>query len=261
VEVSGDVYRIDVPPALPSSVGRQLERTYIGTFAAAVAVEDESIDFFGFGHPLVDTCLIYAASGAEKGLTAVRKLPDGVLTEPALEVNYLLEFSGVRKWASVESIVVDFGGRRVRGVEPKLRLAETISSPPGSGNSVPVQLIRDRAVEEMRKVADKKRPEVLAINEERAKQEVYRAQRIHAYNKRRIQDRMTSLQDQIRRLEVEGNPERQRIIPVWRHDIEGLAQDLASAEVDLQNKLLELEKLKSVSEAFTLVSVAMLLPS
>jgi ERCC4-related helicase len=261
VEVSGDVYRIEVPPALPSSVGRQLERTYVGTFAAGVAVEDESIDFFGFGHPLVDTCLVYAASGAEKGLAAIRRLPQGVLTEPALEVNYLLEFSGVRKWASVESIVIDLGGRRIREAESKLRLAETITDSSTPGFSVPVQLVRDRAVEEMRRVTDKRRPEVLAINEERAKQEVYRAKRIDAYNKRRIQDRITALQERIRRLETEGNPESQRIIPVWRHDIDGFANELAGAEADLQNKLRELEKLKSVSEAFTLVSVAMLVPS
>jgi hypothetical protein len=127
--------------------------------------------------------------------------------------------------------------------------------------NVPVQLVRDRAVEEMRRVADKRRPEVLAVNEERAKQEVYRAKRIDAYNKRRIQDRITALQERIRRLEMEGNPESQRIIPVWRHDLDVFANDLAGAEIDLRNKLLEIEKLKSVSEAFTVVSVAILVPS
>jgi hypothetical protein len=113
----------------------------------------------------------------------------------------------------------------------------------------------------MRVVADKRRPEVLAINEERAKQEANRARRIHAYNIRRIQDRIATLQEQIRRLEIEADSERQRIVPVWRSQIDGLGRDLAAAEADLQTKLRDLEKLKAVSEAFTLGGVAMLVPA
>ncbi len=260
VEPDGDAYQITVPPALPRAVGVHLERVYRGTFSAAIAVDNEDLDFFGFGHPLVDACLRYAEAEASAGLVAVRRLPGGALQQPAIESHWVLEFSGVRKWARVESIVLALDGTRLVEAEERLALAEPFPDAVVGPDAATVERLRERAIAELRRVADAERPAVAERNQRHAAQERSRATRIFRYNRRRIEDRAARLRAQIQALQAEGNPERLRIVPALQGQIEALGRELADHEASLEERLREIDARSMVSESFRLVSAALLVP-
>ncbi len=262
VEPDGEeAWKIEVPPALPNAVGRRLERSYHGTFSAALAVTDETLDFFGFGHPLVDTCLAYASRESFGGLAGVRSLPTNVLRDPALQLNFLVEFSGVRKRSYVESMVLRLDGSRDAEAERNLPLAEPITATGGSPSLEVLEELRGVAIERIREFIERERPAVAEVNRQRAADEAARAARIHRYNSRRLSEKERGIRGNLERIETEGDPDQRRILPALRGQIDAIRRDQTALDADLQRQLAELDKLKAVSESFQLINAALLLPA
>jgi hypothetical protein len=109
--------------------------------------------------------------------------------------------------------------------------------------------------------AEKERPAVIEINAKRAADEVSRAERIHAYNQRRTQERRQLLIDRITRIELEGDADQKKILPALRGQIEATRRDEASLAEELRRKLADLNRLRTVRESFELISAALLVPA
>lgn len=256
-----EAWRIRTPPALAATLGRPFDSDYHGTFAAALAVENESLDFFGFGHPLVDMCLDYASREAAAGSTGCRALDRSVLPVPAVELHFRVEFSGVRKRSEVQSIVLSLDGQRLAGAEAQLALARPIPVNIDRPALALLEDLRTTAMQHLRKYVEGERPGVEAVNRKRAEEEASRARRIHAYNCRRLDERRSQMLEQIGRIEEEASPESRRILPALRGRIEALRREQQSVDEELGRQLANLERLQSVSESFQLLSAGLLCPA
>jgi ERCC4-related helicase len=261
MEAEGDQWHIVVPPALPTALGRQLDHEYQGTFAAPLAVENESLEFFAFGHPLVDACLEFASRYATQGLTGIRTLPSSAMAAPAVVMNFLVEFAGVRKRADILSIVLHFDGQRNLQAEMHLPFARPTTAPLSVPSTDELEILRSMAFGHLQTYAEKERPAVIEINAKRAADEVSRAERIHAYNQRRTQERRQLLIDRITRIELEGDADQKKILPALRGQIEATRRDEASLAEELRRKLADLNRLRTVRESFELISAALLVPA
>jgi len=262
-EVEGDdqeVYRITVPPALPRAAGVRLEQEYVGSFSAARAVQDESLDFFGFGHPLVDAGLKYATGQLAAGRTACRALPAQVRSGPAVELHYVVELEGIRKWKREVGLVFTLDGQRLPEAEAELAFAEAASPPVELPPVERLEHVRDVSIEAMATYISRERDQFDQLNQRWVAEERRRVRRIHSYNVRRIEDRVDALRLQIMRLDTENDPDRARIIPALRGQINRLERELETLEGELSGRLQEIEARASVGESLNLVSAALLMP-
>lgn len=115
----GNVCTIVVPDRFREECKRlqgvPLENHYKGTFDPATAIEEDTIDFFAFGHPLIDAivkyCTEYETHGHFQAQTALRvlKQPDYRGYE-GLQSNYILVFRGVREYRKLVPLVLDRSG-------------------------------------------------------------------------------------------------------------------------------------------------------
>jgi len=260
VQVDGEIYSITVPPALGNAAGVHLESDYVGTFDAATAVQNEQLDFFGFGHPLVDACLSYASSETSEGLVSARALPPELLQTPVVVANYVLEFNGIRKWASVESMAFDLSGNRVHSVEANLNVAEPHQIVSNQVNSAILDTIRDASIRELTVTADAERPARIEQNRQHVAAEKRRAERIHRYNIRRVNERKSVIEAQIAATEAGGSPEQRQIIPALRGQVRAREAELAELDRQLGAKLSEIEGSSTVTPSFRLVNAAVVIP-
>lgn len=256
----GDVYTITPPPVLERTTGQRLEKSYHGTFSPAAAVQDESLDFFAFGHPLVDACLEYALSELTSGSVGKRSLPRHLLAAPAVELNYLVEFIGIRRWAEIISLAYSLEANRDRELEASLPLAEPTSQHGPMVSSDAMERVRQAAGDDVARVMQSRLAELVAMNQRRADDELARAQRVHSYNLRRLDGNSERIHEQIARLEEEGDPERLRIIPALRGRLEATGRERLQLDSDLEVKTRDVEAHRQVTPTATLVSAAVLLP-
>jgi ERCC4-related helicase len=261
VQVDREVYSVAVPPALGNTVGARLETDYVGTFDAATAVQNEQLDFFGFGHPLIDACLSYASSEASEGLVSARVLPADLLDAPIVVTNYVLEFNGIRKWASVESMAFDFSGKRVTSVEGHLNNSEPGRKVGTLVTPAIVEAIRDASIRELTAIAEAERPARIEQNLKHVAAEERRAERIHRYNVRRVAERKSVLEAQIAASEDAGSPEQRQIIPALRGQVRAREAELADLDRQLEAKLAEIEASSTVTPSFRLVNAALVVPA
>lgn len=255
-----DVYRITVPPALPRAAGVRLEQEYVGSFSAARAVLDESLDFFGFGHALVDACLKYATGQLAAGRTACRVLPAQVLSSPAVELHYVVGLQGIRKWKREVGLVFTLDGHRLVEAEAELAFAEAVKPPVQLPPVERLEHVRDVSIEAMATYISRERDQFDQLNRRWIAEERRRAERIHRYNVRRIGNRAAALREQIGRLEMENDLERIRIIPALRGRIDALGRELQTLDAELRARLQEIEERASVGESLDLVSAGLLMP-
>jgi hypothetical protein len=260
VQVDGEVYSIAVPPALGNSVGARLATDYVGTFDAATAVQNEQLDFFGFGHPLINACLAYASSEASKGMASARMLPAELLDTPAIVTNYVLEFNGIRKWASVESMAFDLKGNRLKSVEAHLNDSEPQREVGNLLTSAVVETIRDASIRDLTATAEIERPARMEQDRKHVAAEKRRAERIHRYNVRRVAERKSVLEAQIAATEVAGSPEQRQIIPALRGQVRAREAELADLDRQLEAKQEEIEASSTVTPSFRLVNAALVMP-
>jgi hypothetical protein len=258
VEPDGETWKITPPPALSRSVGRDLELNYHGTFVAGLAVQNESLDFFGFGHPLVDTCLTYSAGEASAGLAAVRSLSQLGHGEMALQLNYLVEFAGVRKWASVHPVAVSLAGVRMESLEASLATSTATVYDGVRPDMEQLDIVREKALGYIRKDIELRRPFVVGVNSKRASDEAARARRIYRYNVRRLNEKRAGLEESIARMEAEASPEQRRILPALRGQIEALRREELALAEELNETLKDLQRLTTVTESIQLINACLL---
>lgn len=118
VEERTGVWKVAVPAKLrefaANHYGLILQPEYIGTFDIATGLADEIIDFFAFGHPLVDAVLQFGTDRKRSDLRydcAVRLLNDPSLAGfQGVQFNYLIVAEGVRIYKQLVPVVLDRTG-------------------------------------------------------------------------------------------------------------------------------------------------------
>ena len=98
-----DIWRISLPAALRRR-DASLQDSYEGTFSYRVALRDERLDFFAFGHPLIDRLI---ADSTEAGFAAGAGVAYVTGTDGArVTADFEVELSGVRDVTELHSQLI-----------------------------------------------------------------------------------------------------------------------------------------------------------
>ena len=76
-------------------------------------VDSEHLEFFGFGHPIIDAVVKRTTEERHDGATAIRQLPEGTIDglRPGWQFNWLVKVGGLKPREFLHSVFVDDHGR------------------------------------------------------------------------------------------------------------------------------------------------------
>jgi len=183
-----------------------------GVFDWRRALEREELDFFAFGHELIDR-LVQLPIDIEPATTGARRLPD-LPAGTWLEMFYEFNAKGVRSSGEIRRHVVgpDLEVRSTR-LETMPALGDPLDDVPVPG-WVPGAIEASRAVFEQEYGLERAR--VQAEDEEVKVEELRRAERIFEYRRVRFQKLIEDQEAWIREKEATGSERDHRILPARR---------------------------------------------
>jgi hypothetical protein len=218
---------------------------------------DETLDFFAFGHPLVDA--LVEAAVDRGGIPPVGLLPAKVNTAGAL-VDYEVRFSGVRDRHELLSHVVY--GAEISAVPELVRPRD-----PHDNQQL-------RALGEGERVAFLEATSAAAKAEVAARFEAFRLDndgahdaersrlaKLFAFQRRAFESQIARNEALIERLLRSGSETERRVIPALRGRIEQDRRRLLTVDEEREQALAELERRRTPAEEMRPVNVAFLRPT
>jgi superfamily II DNA or RNA helicase len=243
----GGVYTFVVPGVLCQRNG-DLDDEYRGTFAYRVALEDETLDFFAFGHPLVEA--LVEATCEDGAVPPLGALPTG--NGEGYLVDYEIRFSGVREREQLVTHAVGCDSPE----QPHDLHAETEIAPMGEEEAFELELAsRTWADEETAKRFDAFRAE----NEQMHEAERERLEKRFAFQRRFYEKRIEDVQARIDRLTQYGTESERTILPALRGQIDRHRQRIAQVEEERRTALEHLDLRQEPSYETRVLAVTRLL--
>jgi len=237
-------------PRVLHQLESNLRETYRGTFDYRVALIDESLEFFAFGHPLVDL-LIRVVCGDGVPPVTVLESDDG----DAHLVDYQVRFTGVKERDELITVALNGASGHVRRPDdPRFELQ--LPALNGFGREQIEAESRVRLDEELAR-----RFEIfLGDNERTFDAEHARLEKRFAFQRRFLEQRLERVNDQITRLERYGTDAERQIVPALRGRIEQERLRVAAVAEAREAALADLEERRHPSHALQLLGIARLVP-
>ena len=231
---------ITLSPRLMTSL-RLRESAQRGIFDPVFALEREDLDFFAFGHDLIDPVVGLAIDRATE-VAGIRRDPD-LADGPALEFYWQVTAESLDPTGVMYRHIV---GRDGSVEETEIRQMPEIGH---EATPRPAPEWVDSAYEaSYRAIAlrvTEERTRVEARHRVRQQAEIERASRIHEYRKVRLQRIIEDEAGWIADKEANGTDRERRILPARRGKLEKNRQRLAHLEAEFHHQVEEIEARKS----------------
>lgn len=239
-------------------------------FDPRISVDSVSIEYFGFGHPIVDTLIKRVTEKSIDGAAAVRSVSP--LAVPAVRLgwqfNWLLRAGGVRPTESVIPVFVDDDGQcDLRLGEQLLFQSRAFDRSEGQGTrnvEVPTHILRT-AFEEAERVIAGESDQLVAERSiqalERRATDTERIERLYqnraeAAGKRHSNDLRT-----LERMKASSDPNDQRVVPIWEENVRRSEAALDQVAADKQRELQALNTMLNPEVSYSLLCVARIVPA
>jgi hypothetical protein len=253
IDQGSGVYTFELPGALVHR-NDHLRDSYRGTFDYRVALDDESLEFFAFGHPLVDALVrTVTDDGAVPPITRL-EASEG---EEGVLVDYEVIFSGVRGRHELVSHVINGDGD---GHLPRLKV------PSDPHHELSLRQLDHEAASEITALSRDCANDQLSDRAEAFRQhndEDYRAERARLEKRFRFQQhhfeqRIERTEDQIARLEAYGTDSERRVLPALRGRIDQDRRRIQEIGDERELELAELEQRREPGEQIRPIGVTLL---
>jgi hypothetical protein len=251
----GDV--AELPGALELRLKGQFENEYPQfvkegwtrrvTFDPSVARDHEDLEFMAVGHDIVDA-LLTRARGRQYGGRACVRLVKTDEQPPAHGwfFTFVLELEGVRSLKEVLPIFISADGNE----DPELGkwLLDRSLRIKREDWGEPMLPARDEAFEGAVQTASQfaltrlmeRQAELEVVNRERVAQERDKLERFYSYKQTAAEEKVAAVGRTLERLGHSDDPDHQRILPVWRKNLQNAERDLAAVGGDRDRRLAEL---------------------
>ena len=202
-------------------------------FDPQISVDSEQVEYFGFGHPIVDAIVRRAIEEVPDGATAVRVIRPSVLpgVRPGWQFNWLLKVGGFEAKELVYPVFVDDEGTVETELGAELlklsrRFLNEESHPPFEPTSL------DEAYATAQAVISGARDELMEGLKTKAlaryEIEHERIEQLYDNRTKAAQDRIASSEETLHRLRDSDDRQQRQAIPLWEANVER-----AEAEVEL----------------------------
>ena len=208
-------------------------------------VDSEHIEYFGFGHPIIDVMVKHTIEEQHEGASAIRQLLDGTIDglRPGWQFIWLVKVGGLKPREFVHSSFVDDHGQMDPIVGSELLELSRRFEREESNQVLDVTTL-DTASGGAREEVDAVVGELMvSLSEEaqtRFRVERDRIERVYDNRDRAARDRIQSCRETLERLKASEQQSQRQAIPLWeanheraRRELESLGQDRARSLRDL----------------------------
>ena len=224
-------------------------------------VDSEHVEYFGFGHPIIDAVVKRTTEERHDGATAIRQLPEGTIDglRPGWQFNWLVKVGGLKPREFLHSVFVDDHGRtdHIMGTdllehsrkfehEESDRLLDLTTLDAAHG----------RAHEEVRALIDEQMVNLREETQSRVEIEGVRIHRLYDNRAQAAQDRIQSCSDTLERLKASDQPSQRQAIPLWEANLERAQQELESLGQDRARSLRDLAAAQMPQAEYRLLAAA-----
>ncbi len=262
--IGDNVCIITVPPRFRQDCRRlydtHLEERYKGTFDPKTAIEEDTFDFFAFGHPLFDAIIRYCTDNESNNhfdaQTAFRVLHHSDHAgHEGVQFNYVITLEGVRTYKKLVSVVLDLDGRYdeelshlILSLPADEEAAETLDV----GLSIPVlrdleersqTIIAEIAGQEMSEARDRNARDYAEVEE--------KLTRLFDY---RLRNQQEELERRQARLEDAKQRGQTRIIPAWEGQVRATRARIEELEKHREEELSWLQEQQEVNLSIELLN-------
>lgn len=229
-----------------------------------------SIEYLGFGHPVIDALVKRATEKSVDGAAAVRSVSPLAVpnVRTGWQFNWLLKAGGVRPTESVIPVFVDDEGQcDLRLGEQLLFQSRAFDRSEGRDTraaGIPTHLLRS-AFEEAERAIMSERDQLVAERSseaiERRATDTERIERLYqnraeAAGKRHHNDLRT-----LERMKASNDPNDQRVVPIWEENVRRSQAALDQVAADKQRELQALNAMLNPEVNYSLLCVARVVPA
>lgn len=228
-------------------------------FDPRVEVDSDEVEYFGFGHPIVDALVKRVLEEKKLGLTAVRRLPGSTAAVSGWQFNWLISIAGLSKKEFVYPVFIDDEMHSHSGIAQEL-VESSRRFQPETSSVLPDLEHFDQAVELAQKLAGSKQDEELdrarADAEARADLLEERTRALYDYRMRATEDRINLSNRTLERLRRSEDAQQQKALPLWEANLSRAEAEQAANRDDLERQLLEIRNSRHPTGEFSLLNVA-----
>ena len=261
------VYTITVPGRFQQECKNlyelDLHKTYKGTFDPATAIQEDTIDFFAFGHPLIDAiikyCIEHERHGHFRSQTALRVLhhPDHVSYE-GVQLNYVVVFRGVQPYKKLIPLVFDQNGNYDEGFSQIVFDLDIDKHTKTKMSSLWTRPLLENFYEQSQtliaQIAEREMQQFQERNTRNFTDLEVKTVRLFDY---RLRNQRTELERRKDRLEDARQRKQTRVIPALEGQVKATVERIKNLEEEREIKLAELQNQKeAVLESIELLNVA-----
>lgn len=227
--------------------------------------DSDLVEYFGFGHPIVDRLVDDAIHERPAGVAAVRRVPASVveLDEVGWQFNWLITIGGLKPTSFVLPVFVDDSGNADLEVGESLHRLSRLFEPEESADT-PDTATLDQALEAAERLAAERMEQLLAeAGEASEASSAVAEERLRAlFDRKRIaaMDRIESCQRTLEKLRASSSPGEQRVIPVWEANLRRAEAEAENLDSDLQRQLRELAQQGHPDGEYELLNLARVEP-
>jgi len=277
-EISPKVYEIIVPEAFrvdcKKRFGTKLGEEGVpyklrATFDPKAAMDDDSLDFIAFGHPLFDAivefCTCPFIHPHFSGETAYLVLKDDKYAGiQGFLFNFGFDFSGgiqdfkklVPIFLRTDLIDLIYDTDLSQMTYWRLDFASSKGTPPPQLLGKVYQA-RDMAEAILLDIFEKEKDDFQSNNNDLCQRKLQKIERMYNFQTQKAQKELEERKTVLTRLRKSSKPDDQRIIPAWEGRVREAERQMEEIKGKKQEQLGELEKRKDVSYSYQLLSVAM----
>ena len=242
--------------------GIHLWEKYRGTFDPKIAIREDTVDFFAFGHPLFDAVIRYCTDVnyhkrfRPKVARRVIHCPECAGYE-GVQLNYVLTISGVRTIKKMVPVVLDRKGGYDQGLS---RLILSQRSDEALEEALDLGLSRfdlvdlgEKSWAIMDEIAEQEIKDFSARNTNDFSAMEKRLTRIFDY---RLRNQQAELEQRQARLQEAREKGQRRVIPAWEGQVRATQARIIELERQRDDQLIDLQEKQNVSLSIDLLNVA-----
>lgn len=231
------------------------------SFNPARHTDSEFIEYFGFGHPLVDALVERVTEQRHEGAAAVRSVgrEQAEIETSGWQFNWRIKVGGLRPsevlypvFVSQDGAIDSEAGARLQKLSRFFEAESDAGNPSTAGLDEAYRAaeaatiaVRDDALEHAR-----------AETAERADIEEQRTRAAFEHRMQITRDRIEMCERTIARLEESEEENAMRVLPVWRANLERGKAELNAANDDLARALNEITQRRNPTAEYQLLNVA-----
>lgn len=230
-------------------------------FDPRVFLDSERVEYFGFGHPIIDALVTRTVEERHDGASAIRRITQGSIEglRPGWQFVWLGKVGGLNPREFVRSTFVDDFGQPDSNIGAELLRRSRKLDPEISNHKLDTSTLDTAYLSAQKEIGEFMGELTDRISEEtrsRFEEERDRIQRLYDNRDRAARDRIQSCSETLERFRASDQQSERQVIPIWEANLERARQELQILGEDRSRVLQDLRAAQTPMAEHRLLAAA-----